>query len=429
MSKYARFAAALALGTGLAMGASGPAKAETPKKGGILNFIVAAEAPSYDGHKESTFAMVHPTRPFYSLLIRVNPENPSSPTDFICDLCEGSVPKPTDGGTVYTFKVKKGVQFHDGQVLSAQDLVATYKKIIFPPEGVSSARKSFFTMVESVTAPDDETIVFKLKFPSGAFIPALATPFNYTYSAKDLKEHGYDWHEKNVNGTGAFKFKEAVAGSHVEGVRFDNYHVKGLPYLDGYKALISRKMAIRVQAIRGDRAAIEFRGFPPKHRDDLVKALGDKITVQESDWNCVLMMTPNHKVKPFDDVRVRRALTLAIDRWGGSKYLSRIAIVKTVGGVVYPNHAFAATQEELTKLAGYQSSGEGNFSARERHLAALSNAQKSLESAVSGIYERLPLELVAEDLRRVQTFLGAITGDVSSDDLLGEIFSSFCIGK
>jgi len=241
MSKYARFAAALALGTGLAMGASGPAKAETPKKGGILNFIVAAEAPSYDGHKESTFAMVHPTRPFYSLLIRVNPENPSSPTDFICDLCEGSVPKPTDGGTVYTFKVKKGVQFHDGQVLSAQDLVATYKKIIFPPEGVSSARKSFFTMVESVTAPDDETIVFKLKFPSGAFIPALATPFNYTYSAKDLKEHGYDWHEKNVNGTGAFKFKEAVAGSHVEGVRFDNYHVKGLPYLDGYKALISRK--------------------------------------------------------------------------------------------------------------------------------------------------------------------------------------------
>ncbi len=86
-------------------------------------------------------------------------------------------------------------------------------------------------------------------------------------------------------------------------------------------------------------------------------------------------------------------------------------------------------RDHLTKMAGYQSSGEGNFSARERHLAALSNAQESLESAVSGIYERLPLELVAEDLRRVQTFLGAITGEVSSDDLLGEIFSSFCIGK
>jgi tRNA modification GTPase len=86
-------------------------------------------------------------------------------------------------------------------------------------------------------------------------------------------------------------------------------------------------------------------------------------------------------------------------------------------------------RDQLTELAGYHSSGEGNFSARERHLTALSNAQKSLESAVSGVCERLPLELVAEDLRRVQTFLGAITGEVSSDDLLGEIFSNFCIGK
>ena len=97
MSKYAGFAFALAAGVGLAVGAGGSAKAETPKKGGILNFIVAAEAPSYDGHKESTFAMVHPTRPFYSLLIRVNPDNPSSPTDFVCDLCVGGVPaaRPT----------------------------------------------------------------------------------------------------------------------------------------------------------------------------------------------------------------------------------------------------------------------------------------------------------------------------------------------
>ena len=73
-------------------------------------------------------------------------------------------------------------------------------------------------------------------------------------------------------------------------------------------------------AIRGGRADIEFRGFPPKARDDLVKALGDKITVQESDWNCVLLFTPNHSVKPFDDPRVRRALTLAVDRYSGSKY-------------------------------------------------------------------------------------------------------------
>src|SRR2546429_9901385 len=95
-------------------------------------------------------------------------------------------------------------------------------------------------------------------------------------------------------------------------------------------AIFAKTQTLRVQAIRGDQAAIEFRGFPPKSRDDLVAALGKDITVQESDWNCVLLVTPNHKRKPFDAVRVRKALTLAVDRWGGSKDLAKIAVVKTL---------------------------------------------------------------------------------------------------
>jgi len=323
------------------------------KKGGTLNFVVGSKIPSYDGHKETTFGMIHPIRPFYSLLIRVNPENPSSPDDFVCDLCEGSVPTPTEGGTKYVFKLKKNVQFHDGASLTAKDVVATYNKIIFPPDGIPSSRKAFFKAVESVSAWDPHTVVFKLKFPTGSFIPALATPFNFIYSKADLDKHGYTWHTKNINGSGAFKFVQHQKGAFVQGEKYSNYHHKGQPYLDGFKAISAPKLAVRVQAIRGNRAAIEFRGFPPKHRDDLVKALGKKITVQESDWNCVLLATPNQKNKPFDDARVRQALTLGVDRWGGSKYLSRIAIVKTVGGVVYPKHPYAATKDEMMKLKGY----------------------------------------------------------------------------
>ena len=263
------------------------------------------------------------------------------------------MPEPTNGGKTYTFKVKEGVTFHDGTPMTSQDVKASYDKIIFPPEGVPSSRKTFFNMVESVEAPDDATIVFNLKFASGAFLPALATPFNWIYSEKDLVEHGYEWHKDHVNGTGPFKFVQHQPGAFVDGVRNDSYHHEGQPYLDGFKAIIAKDMSVRIQAIRGNRAAIEFRGFPPQSRDDLVKALGDKITVQESDWNCVLLFTPNHMRKPFDDPRVRRALTLGVDRWGGSKYLSRIAIVKTVGGVVFPGHPLAATDAELEQLAGY----------------------------------------------------------------------------
>lgn len=350
------------------IGLSVSAAQAMPKKGGVLNFVVGSKIPSFDGHIEGTFGMIHPIRPFYSLLIRVNPENPSSPTDFVCDVCEGDVPKGEDGGKKYTFKIRKDIKFHDGTPMTAHDVVATHKKVIFPPKGIASARKAFYKMVESVEATDDYTVVFKLKFPSGAFMPAIASPFNFIYSKKDLETHGFTWHQKNINGTGAFQFVQHQPGSFVEGKRYDGYHLKGQPYLDGYKAISAPKMALRLQAIRGDRAGIEFRGFPPKARDDLKKALGDKITVQESDWNCVLLFTPNQKQKRFQDPRVRRALSLAVDRWGGSKYLSQIAIVKTPGGVVFPNHPLAANKDELVKLAGYGTDIEANRKEAKRLL-------------------------------------------------------------
>jgi peptide/nickel transport system substrate-binding protein len=328
------------------------AEAPKPKKGGILTYMIPADAgPSLDGHRETTYAVVHATAPFYSVLIRVNPDNPSSTTDFVCDLCT-EMPKPADNGLTYTFKIRKGVKFHDGSPLTAQDVGASWNKIVHPSEGVGSARQNNFAMVDSITVPDDETVVFKLKYPTLTFLPALADPYAYVYSKKKLDQDMH-WYEKNIMGSGPFKLSEYQIGQSIKGERFADYYHPGQPYLDGFVAIFAPKQTVRTDAIRADRAALEFRSLPPSARDQLVKELGDKVTVQESDWNCGNVVTPNHQKKPFDDVRVRKALFLAIDQWKGAQALSKIAIVKTVGGIVFPGSPLAATKDELQQLAGY----------------------------------------------------------------------------
>jgi peptide/nickel transport system substrate-binding protein len=324
---------------------------ETPKRGGTLTYVVPTDAPpSFDGHREATYATVHTTAPFYSVLIRVDPMNPGS-TDFVCDLCT-EMPKPTDGGKTWTFKIRDGVKWHDGSPLTAEDVAASWRKIVAPPAGVTSARQSYYIMVDKIETPDKLTVVFRLKYATSAFLPALADPFTWIYK-KEILDKDPHWYEKNIMGSGPFKLTSYEAGQAIKGERNPDYYHKGLPYLDAIIGILAPKQATRLDAIRADRAAIEFRGLPPSARDELVGALGDKITVQESDWNCGLIATPNHKKKPLDDVRVRRALTLAIDRWGGAPALSKIAIMRTVGGIVFPGSPLAATKEELQQLAGY----------------------------------------------------------------------------
>jgi peptide/nickel transport system substrate-binding protein len=336
----------------IVLACAGPAGAETPKRGGTLTYMIPADSPpSLDAHREGTFATLHAVAPFYSVLIRVDPENPTSTTDFACDLCT-ELPKPTDDGKTYTFKIRTGVKFHDGSPLTAADVAASWNEIIFPPEGILSPRSSFYRMVDKVEATDPETVVFRLKFATAAFLPALADAFSLIYP-KAILDKDPHWFEKNIMGSGPFKFVHYEAGQSMVGTRNPDYFRKDLPYLDGFTGIFADKQAVRVDAIRADRAAIEFRGFPPSVREELVNGLGDKVAVQESDWNCGSLVTPNHKKKPFDDVRVRRALSLAIDRWHGTPALAKIANVRTVGGIVFPSSPLAATKEELEQLPGY----------------------------------------------------------------------------
>jgi peptide/nickel transport system substrate-binding protein len=342
-----RSAGLLALAAGAMVALS--THSQTPRSGGELIFPVPSEPPSYDGHREETFGLIHPFAPFYNTLLRVDP-NEKSGTKPVPSLAESWTVSPD--GLTYTFKLRQGVKFHDGSEMTSRDVKASYDKIVFPPPGVASNRKGQYAVVSSVETPNPATVVFKLKWPSAAFLAGLASPWNFIYNADILAKDPH-WYEKNIMGTGPFTFVEHVKGSHVVGKKNLNYWDKAKPYLDGYRAIFVRDSAAQVAAIRGERAHIQFRGFTPKDRDNLKAALGDKITVQESPWDCILMVGINHTKKPFDDKRVRRALSLALDRYEGSKALSQIAIVKSVAGVQVPGTPFATPPEELNKLAGY----------------------------------------------------------------------------
>jgi peptide/nickel transport system substrate-binding protein len=322
---------------------------EKPRLGGELIFLVPSEPPTYDGHAEGTFGVVHPLAPHYNTLLRVDPFDKTG-TKPVTDLAESwNVSKD---GLTYTIKLRKGVKFHDGTEMTSKDVKASYDKIIAPPQGVLSYRKGQYRSVEALEAPDPYTVRFRLKWPEASFPITLASPYSWIYKA-DILAKDVRWYEKNVMGTGPFTFVEHVKGSYWVGKKNPNYWDKGKPYLDGYRALFISASAPQVAAIRGERAHIQFRGFSPPERDTLVQALGPKITVQESPWDCVLLVAMNHEHKPFDDKRVRRALTLAMDRYEGAKNLSRITIVKEVGGIQVPGTQFATPPAELEKLAGY----------------------------------------------------------------------------
>ena len=150
-------AASLALGL-----LAGPAAAqERPRAGGELVFILpAGDPPSYDAHREDTFAVIHPAAPHYDTLLRVDPTDPTG-TRVVGDLAESWSVSPD--GRVYTLRLRRGVKFHDGSDMTSRDVKASYDKIINPPSGVASARKGEYVDVEAVEAPDAQTIVFRLK--------------------------------------------------------------------------------------------------------------------------------------------------------------------------------------------------------------------------------------------------------------------------
>ena len=337
--------------------------ADTPRRGGILLAVIGAEPPSLDPHQESTFANIQLVAPLYNLLLQIDPY---SYPKIIGDVATEW--KIAPDGLTYTFKIREGIRFHDGSALTAADVKASYDKIVFPPQGVRSVRKNAYTAVERVEAPDPGTVVFKLKFPSASLLSNLASPWNVIYPKKYLDKDP-NYFKTNAVGSGPFKFKSYTRGSAFEGERNPDYFVKDRPYLDGYKFFISTETSVRASAIRSGRAYIEFRNLPGTEVEAIKKQLGDKVAVQETPWTAHWGLAVNNTVKPFNDVRVRKALTLGIDRYTAGKVLYPLTGLKNVGGLIRPDSEWGMPAAELQKLPGFWRDAEKSRAEARRLLA------------------------------------------------------------
>ena len=337
--------AASTVGAWLLLGA-GAGHAQTLQRGGTLIFSVTGQPDTYDCHATPGVAAMHRLSPHYSLLIRIDPDRYPAIAGDVAQSWEVSSDQLT-----YTFHLHRNVLFHDGSPLTAADVRATFERLRNPPQGIVSLHKALFEDVTAIETPDPATVIFRLSRPNAAFLTILAGPFNCLYSARQLAADP-TFPVRNVMGSGPFRFVEQVAGSHWVGRRFDQYFVEGRPYLDGFRAIDLAGAAL-VNALIAGQTMADFRGLGPAERDRIVASRGDAVRIVESPWVAMLTLTFNTRRRPFDDVRVRRALTLAIDRWAGAGPIGRLTFFTTVGGFLRPGYALARSDEELAAFPGF----------------------------------------------------------------------------
>ncbi|HZS82538.1 MAG TPA: ABC transporter substrate-binding protein [Stellaceae bacterium] len=358
--------------------AAGADKAATPRRGGTLDFAVESEPSNYDCHANVSFAFMHPVAPHYSTLLKFDAPNYPAIKGDLAESWSVSPDKRT-----YTFKLRPNVLFHDGSRLTSADVKASYERIVNPPEGVFSARRASYAAISSIETPDARTVVFHLSWPEAAMLANFASPWNCIYSAAKLALDP-QFPKTHILGTGPFVFVEHVEKSHWTGKRFDKYFEPGKPYLDGYVAHFMKGEAVIAAIEHGDIQG-QFRSVTPAERDRLVAAMGDKVQVSETPWLINLLIDFNAKHPPFDDARVRRALSLAIDRWRAAAEMAGTSYLKFVGGILRPGFSMATPEAELATLPGLS------------HDIAASRAEAKRLLAEAGV-KNLSFTLVNRDI-------------------------------
>ena len=321
-----------------------------PKHGGVARLGIPNRPPHFDIHQSGTFFNIGAQGCMFDNLIRRDPRDGGK--TIIPDLAHSW--EIAKDGMSYTFHLRQGVQFHDDAELTADDVKATFDRIVKPPEGVSIPRSILFRAVSEITARDKYTVEFKLAEPRPIdfMMSALASGWNVIVRKKTLEDNNYNLRKVVVYpGTGPFRSVRRVENEVWVMEKNPNYWNKGLPYLNGiefYHVLpFSPEMA---SAILSNRVDYVLATDPVTFRK--AKTMPEIST--DTHYQSVVHATwINNKKKPLDDPRVRRALHLALDQRVLVEVVKDVAPMIT-GGFIYPFSEFAAPKEEFEKRLGHQ---------------------------------------------------------------------------
>lgn len=334
----------------LTMGASASAQtAEKPVRGGTI--VVANHYPepnTFDCHAATSPSVMTRVAPHYSSLLQIDADNYPQIKG---DLAQSW--KISPDGKTYEFKLHRNVKFHDGSTLSSTDVKVSYDRIRNPPTGVVSPRSAMYEDIKSIEAPDALTVMIHMHRPNAAMLQLLAVPYSCVYSAKLLAQDP-TYPAKKIMGTGPFRFTRYLTGQEWAGERFDEYFKAPLPYADGFRSLsISR--AADMTALASGQVMFGMRGLTKDEVARVLSVRGDTVRVVGQDkTNAVgFLLAVNTTRPPFNDVRVRRALLLATDRWGTGAALERQYTLAKVGAFQRPNSTFARSNKELEQLPGF----------------------------------------------------------------------------
>ncbi|MCU1690630.1 MAG: ABC-type dipeptide transport system, periplasmic component, partial [Jatrophihabitantaceae bacterium] len=317
--------------------------------GGILTVNDASDSPTLDPHKSAT-AYTHGqvSGIVYSKLLEfdVGRDIPFGSMDVHGDLAEKW--SHSEDGLTWTFNLRKGVKWQNvapvnGRAFSSADVVCTVNRI----QTLPGVQKNLMDVVASMDTPDVNTIIFKLNTPYGAFDETMASfymeilPCEGTSGQFDLAQ--------TAIGTGPFilqKWDRKVQKTYIKN---PDYFIAGKPHLDGVNLIIQADPAAAIAAFRTNQ--LDVTGSVNSTLLPTVTSTNPTAVVESQLALTMNQITFNQAKKPFDDIRVRQAISMAWDRQGMGQTFYPYG---TALAGAYPSTLFGSmSSEDALKLKPY----------------------------------------------------------------------------